>query len=383
MVIHTKSKSQRSTISMMNNSVHSSLRSMDDEGQQQANTTSTSANSLLAVPINDDNGDDATNITNITSTTNETPVISNCSRGLESSSLCPSLDDTSITTPTINNLSNPPSRPRPKPTNRGVEDLLLTYKSQMSMHDTTRLDVETSLVVILFIAGFTASIYSSLSCKFIKCQIGFTPTNINIEEMYMNIGLWSFESVLSTGESSCLRYPADFSADFIQGRIIWSVSRVIGMMNMILGWISIVIICMGNSRLEQFSCFAWARRYWLFWTFATSFILVLSEAINLFVFRKISPCSSDDVWVDLDGGYRTAESCSFGLGAYSSVVALCIYFITMLIMFRRHSARGILKRNLSTSAHNPTDDVSQSLLLNHRDSSATERSFGKSSGKSP
>ncbi len=77
---------------------------------------------------------------------------------------------------------------------------------------------------------FILSTTASLSCRFIKIDIGFVPRNVNFMSNDVFASPWAFHD-----GTRCLGYPQDFTSEYIDGNYSWKIARFAAVVNMILG----------------------------------------------------------------------------------------------------------------------------------------------------
>lgn len=94
------------------------------------------------------------------------------------------------------------------------------------------------LVAPVVTIGFFLSLYSTLGCKFIDIDIGFTPSNLAWNQSEANIGLFYYYQegkimeIVEVGSlneifhSGCTPYSSTFEETFIDKDRTWKVSRV-------------------------------------------------------------------------------------------------------------------------------------------------------------
>lgn len=93
------------------------------------------------------------------------------------------------------------------------------------------------LFVALFATTrFILSTAASLSCKFIKISIGFTPMNVNFMTSDVFVSPWAFHD-----GDQCLGYPADFTSEYIKGNSSWTTARVAAVINIVFGCVVFLV----------------------------------------------------------------------------------------------------------------------------------------------
>ena len=102
--------------------------------------------------------------------------------------------------------------------------------------------------------GMTAalffSIFSSIDCKFLRIDVGFTPDNAIYQSKEFGLGLWSMEDPTAPGKclmldvsrrlGSVTREDHYYTSSFFNGDIIWGTARIIALSGICVGMIDLV-----------------------------------------------------------------------------------------------------------------------------------------------
>lgn len=120
-------------------------------------------------------------------------------------------------------------------------------------------------VASLLAIAFVLSTLSSLDCKFVEVDVGFSPTNTDFFEISSSttfgIGLWTMEDPISTG--SCLiplltpQYGSLTKEDdiydsfFVSDDVFYTTARFLAMFGIIFGLIDLVSCELPFLRLKQ------------------------------------------------------------------------------------------------------------------------------------
>jgi hypothetical protein len=184
------------------------------------------------------------------------------------------------------------------------------------------------IICILFFVQLLLSSYASLSCRFITCNIGFEPLNVNFQQSTLDFGLWSFYAKTKGGEMKCLSYPNDFITMFITDDSAWLASRSIGIINIFIGFFVFMVICtlIGQKSLEfvrnssKSKFFLVIEKRWKDICLFCTVVLLLWESVK-FVFTRIEICSKDK-WMNSSGEMVSAEGCSLSKGGICTIFAI-------------------------------------------------------------
>ena len=135
---------------------------------------------------------------------------------------------------------------------------------------------------------------ATVDCRFLRLNIGFKPQNVRWDES-VDLGLWNFGSsaLITETESErktnkCLKFPGDFSGEFIRNDFSWLVARCSAIMSVVVGWIAFVLLCiMGiNSDLLPSHTKSLMRIHlnWKQWVLMMNVMLLVSEALKFCLF---------------------------------------------------------------------------------------------------
>ena len=195
------------------------------------------------------------------------------------------------------------------------------------------------ILCALFMTELLLSSYSSMSCRFLTCNIGFSPFNVNIQQNEIDIGFWSFYSKSKDGSMQCLRYPEDFGTMFIKGDSAWEASRWIGITNISISSFAFLILTLivgykaqhfimqssSNSRL-----FRILETRWKDCCLFCSVLMFILEIVKL-VFMHIDICSKDK-WMNMTGEMVAGKGCNLSIGGILMIVTLVLDATTILIL---------------------------------------------------
>lgn len=195
------------------------------------------------------------------------------------------------------------------------------------------------ILCALFMVQLLLSSYSSLSCRFLTCNIGFSPFNVNIQQNELDVGFWSFYSKSKDGSMQCLRYPEDFGTMFIKGDSAWEASRWIGITNISISSFAFLILTVivgnkaqrfimqssSNSRL-----FRILETRWKDCCLFCSVLMFILEVVKL-VFMSIDICSKDK-WMNMTGDMVAGKGCNLSIGGIWMIVTLVLDATTILLL---------------------------------------------------
>lgn len=193
------------------------------------------------------------------------------------------------------------------------------------------------VMFLLFLTGLVFSVLSSLDCSLLNIRIGFNPDNSLVSRSTLGVGLWTFESHSKPGE--CYFYDFAMLTSIIDNDRYYesclfskkdgfvSLSRVMALSAACISLTAIII----NFVLKETPK-------------VTTKIFVLTLALSAMClelskvacFLQINLCAQS-VWLNttidsIDQFYK-AESCSFGRGAFSSIVSASSYFIAFMYLY--------------------------------------------------
>lgn len=284
-------------------------------------------------------------ISNATNISNVTPIMSNCHNTCDGDGdggdtiACSSLDDASLHISSVHD-DHSVTHGRREDTEE-FEERGITSRVNSGIDENAgsmfKRVVLPALVITLYLIAFLLSSYSSLSCKFMKCDIDFIPINIKIGQTDPKFGPWAFLALSGDGDNKiCSRYPSDFKKKYIESDYRWKATRATSVLTIIIGWIGLVIICIGVSRIKFILSMKWIQiidTYWKGFTIGTSTLLLILETV-MFSFQSIDMCKKDDIWMRQDGIFESADKCSLSTGAFCSLFAIICYFcVTCLLIF--------------------------------------------------
>lgn len=200
-----------------------------------------------------------------------------------------------------------------------------------------------NLVIFLFITtGLTFSTLSSLDCSILDVQIGFYPTNSQVSQKSLGLGLWSFESFYKPGE--CFFYDVasknsvvngdDYYKDYLFGNSdsFLLYSRIVAVVGFLMAFVAFVILAVSvilfltNTIIEP-------SKVVKIIVVILLILALLLEICKVFLFRVIKLCT-EEVWLENENSseYVSAESCSWSRGALSSFVSSFVYLITSILI---------------------------------------------------
>ncbi len=195
------------------------------------------------------------------------------------------------------------------------------------------------VLCIVFMVQLILSCHSSLSCRFLTCNIGFKPLNLNFVQDEVDIGFWSFNSESKTGSIQCLGYPEDFTSMFIGSDSSWETSRYIGVVNIFLGaFIFLVIMIIVGFKIDYILTqtpsnvlfLKILEKRWIDVTLFTAVLFLIFESVK-FVFMNIKICSKN-LWMDENGEMVSGKGCSLSYGGISSILTIALDIICIVLL---------------------------------------------------
>jgi len=266
-----------------------------DNSHHRTNSEATTRRGDQANSNNDD--DDATEVAGNTNTSGGTGDGATATAGTSA---------TAVPLPTINELSDSPT---PKSLTAVIWD-----------------KVWLPLFVALFATTrFILSTAASLSCKFIKISIGFTPMNVNFMKADVFVSPWAFHD-----GDQCLGYPDDFTSEYIKGESSWTTARVAAVINIVFGCVVFLVASfVGIYRVMRMypasargtTCIKGFNDTWEVIIFFLVIIMFVVEVMK-FVFWGINLCT-EEVWLTSTYNLLTAEGgCELASGARCAMSAL-------------------------------------------------------------
>lgn len=196
-----------------------------------------------------------------------------------------------------------------------------------------------SLLCGLFLVQLLLSSFATLSCRYVTCNVGFKPLNVNFQQSAIEFGFWSFYSQSGEGTMRCMRYPADFAEMFIVQDSMWIAARIIGVVNILIGSLVLVIlsITVGQKVLQRyyeqsidFKFILFFEKRWKDITLFCSILLLLWELVK-FVFTNIELCSKEK-WMNDMGEMVAGQGCSISTGGLCTIFAVIFDMIIILIL---------------------------------------------------
>ncbi len=248
------------------------------------------------------------------------------------------------------NLERKNSNSSRSKTNEKINNDILKLRHEMEMDDKRSKDMLSgkcdyyqvlvpSILCSLFLVQLLLSSFSTLSCRYITCNIGFEPLNVNFQQSEIDFGFWSFYSQTGEGPMRCMRYPTDFAEMFIVEDSMWMASRTIGIINILVGSLVLLILAtvVGQKVIQHyfeesldFKVFIFIEKRWKDITLYCSVILLLWELVK-FVFTNIEVCSKKK-WMNGMGEMVAGRGCSISRGGICTIFAVLFDVIIILIL---------------------------------------------------
>lgn len=195
------------------------------------------------------------------------------------------------------------------------------------------------VLCILFMIQLLLSCHSSLSCRFLTCNIGFKPLNLNFVQDEVDVGFWSFYSESLTGSIQCLGYPEDFTSMFIGSDSSWGASRYIGVVNIFLGaFIFLAVTIIVGFKIDYILTqtpsnvpfLKILEKRWIDVSLFTAVLFLIFESVK-FVFMNIKICSQN-LWMDGNGEMVSGKGCSLSYGGISSILTIALDIICIVLL---------------------------------------------------
>lgn len=193
-------------------------------------------------------------------------------------------------------------------------------------------------------AALLFSIFSSIDCKFVRVDVGFTPDNAIYRSNKFGLGLWSMEDPnlpqkclmidASRRIGSVTRRDIYYSSSFFNGDIIWGTARIIalsgiffGLVDVMITWKLIFLIETSKNRLKETILYL-------------SILSFVCEGVKLGLFFSTEPCSSQlweqnsTVGTNMVGAIERfeADQCYMDRSTYSSLSALACYLFLIICL---------------------------------------------------
>lgn len=170
---------------------------------------------------------------------------------------------------------------------------------------------------------------SSLDCKFLSVDLGWVPKNYYNDEL--GFGLWTYaapggrcltyeESRLSGGFSN-----GDdvYSTLFMNNDTNWSVARILALVGVVFGAISLVSawinVCKTEPRLVDIIAYS-------------TITACMCESAKFGLFLGTDMCTSESYWLNTQSDELSAsKDCQIDRGAFMSITSIAAYFVSMVL----------------------------------------------------
>ena len=203
------------------------------------------------------------------------------------------------------------------------------------------------LVSLFSTIRFLLSTTSSLSCQFIKIDVGFIPSNVKFVSSTIDIGPWAYS------RGKCLAYPEDFTKVFIHKHASWGAARVAAVVNMILGFIVFLtaafvivykVLRIWPTSARATTCIKGFDGIWEIWVFVCVILMFIFELMK-FSLWSVDLCTKD-VWMTDKFKFVMAQECSLSTGAKCALSALVFDLaIVILLTMGSKNLRTFLEKN--------------------------------------
>ena len=189
------------------------------------------------------------------------------------------------------------------------------------------------LVALLSTIRFFLSTTSSLTCRFMEVDIGFSPENVKFNSTKIQVGPFAY------GSGQCLSYPNDFTKVFIDGRSSWRASRIASIVNIVLGF----LVFMTTAFVMLYRVLKLRQSTSIFskcikgcdasWTLIVFVFVILSFIFEVIKFALIGTnLCTEEMWMTNQYRYVPAQECKFSTGAKCSFGAIVIDVMVVIVL---------------------------------------------------
>eukprot|EP00934_Nitzschia_sp_Nitz4_P001252 Nitzschia sp. Nitz4//scaffold199_size41809//15716//17240//NITZ4_007450-RA/size41809-augustus-gene-0.40-mRNA-1//1//CDS//3329540561//1252//frame0 len=201
---------------------------------------------------------------------------------------------------------------------------------------------------ILTIASFL-SVYSTLSCDFVRVDVGFSPSNSGWNQSTAQLGMFLYQSGLDETNKyrdvlvdGCRWYEDGFTGEFVDHDRTWYVARLMayiagsaGSLAMITSWLFVV------SPLP-------ASFFWPGLLLPCVMAAFLAEGSKFLLF-DVALCRNT-LWYPpgSDSLPQVVEECTLGTTSYYVIAAASIYFVCLLLVCLKAPTLRILDSDFGT-----------------------------------